>query len=73
MTPEKFAEYICLDLNLNPSQHQGTISRSIRGQLKEYKKYFLYSDLPIPQDTRTIIKVYSQSVSGCSSKSFIFV
>ncbi len=57
MTPEKFAEYICLDLNLNPHQHQGSIARSIKGQLEEYKKYFLFSDLPIPQDTRTIIKV----------------
>jgi hypothetical protein len=57
MTPEKFAEYICLDLNLNPAHHQASIFRSIRSQLEDYKKYFLYSDTPIPQDTRTIIKV----------------
>lgn len=57
MTPEKFAEFICVDLNLSPHPHQGAIARSIRAQLEDYKKYFLYSDAPIPQDTRTIIKL----------------
>ncbi|KAJ3304054.1 Snf5- protein 1 [Kappamyces sp. JEL0829] len=57
ITVEKFAEYMCDDLQL-PHQHLvNSIARNIHGQLEDFKKYFMANDVPVAQDTRTIIRL----------------
>lgn len=57
ITPEKFAEYFCGDLGLDLAHYASTVSRSIRNQVEAFKKYYQFSDSPIHEDTRTIIRL----------------
>jgi SNF5 / SMARCB1 / INI1 len=57
ITPEKFAEYFCGDLGLDQNHYASTVSRSIRQQVDAFKKYYQYSDAPLSEDTRTIIRL----------------
>ncbi len=45
LTPEKFAEYLCIDLDLSTSIHGSQISASIKSQIAEYRKYLIGSDI----------------------------
>lgn len=55
LTPEKFAEYLCIDLDLSTSIHGSQISASIKSQVSEYKRYLLGSDIAPPLDSRVPI------------------
>jgi chromatin structure-remodeling complex subunit SFH1 len=55
LTPEKFAEYTCLDLELSPQTYGPQISNIIKTQVAEYKQYFLTSDVPSQPDSRIAI------------------
>jgi hypothetical protein len=57
ISADKFAEYFCEDLNLNPQTYIPVISRNIRNQLEEHKKFFQVADFPVPEDTRIVIRV----------------
>ncbi|KAI8892656.1 hypothetical protein BC833DRAFT_625618 [Globomyces pollinis-pini] len=57
LTAEKFAEYLCFDLDLNPQIYQQSISRSIKTQIEEYRKFYRYFDVPTQQDTRITIRI----------------
>lgn len=58
ITPEKFAEYFCEDLGLSsPSTYIPYIAKNIKNQLNEFMRFYVKNDVPIPEDTRTTIKV----------------
>ena len=57
ITPEKFAEYICLDLGLDPRGYVSMIASNIRSQVDEYTQFFLHGDTPFAEDTRITIKL----------------
>jgi hypothetical protein len=59
ITTEKFAEYICEDMQLEPTNFVPMISRYIKVQLEEYRKHYQINDLPPPQDSRITIRVYT--------------
>jgi hypothetical protein len=54
---EKFSEYFCDDFFLQHNIYVPIISRSIQSQLEEFRKFYLYSDIPVSPDTRAIIRV----------------
>jgi hypothetical protein len=56
ISSDKFAEYLCDDLSLNPQNIQ-MISQSIKNQLDEHKRFFQVCDLPVPEDTRILIRL----------------
>jgi chromatin structure-remodeling complex subunit SFH1 len=56
LSPEKFAEYICHDLQLT-SQYATIISTHIKQQIKEYRIFYSVHDLPHEPDTRITIKL----------------
>ena len=53
--PEKFAEYLCIDLDLPPATYVPEISNSIRTQVSEYRTFLMSSDLPPSFDSRVPI------------------
>lgn len=55
---EKFAEYICTDLDLNPQHYVPLVARNVRSQIEEYKRFYQTSDVPIPEDTRIMMTVF---------------
>lgn len=57
MTPEAFAEYICHDLHINPAVNVPLIATSIKTQILEYRKFYSIHDMPIPVDSRIVIKL----------------
>jgi hypothetical protein len=57
MTPDKFAELICLDLDLSPSNYAPMVASLIKSQIQDYKRYYMSHDYPIPEDSRVIIKL----------------
>ncbi|KAJ3251677.1 SWI SNF, matrix associated, actin dependent regulator of chromatin, sub b, member 1 [Boothiomyces macroporosus] len=57
ISTDKFAEYFCDDLDLNPQVYIPTVSRSIRSQIEEYKLYYQVQDAPVPEDTRIVIRL----------------
>lgn len=55
MTPEKFAEMLCEDLQLAPSRFIQPIADSIRSQVLDFETY---NSVKIPEEyTRVIINV----------------
>lgn len=54
MTPDMFAEYLCLDLGF-PQHMQSAISSSIQSQLSEYRTFLVSSDAPPSIDSRVPI------------------
>ncbi|KAH6561428.1 hypothetical protein BASA60_011482 [Batrachochytrium salamandrivorans] len=57
ITPEKFAEYMCLDMDLDQTIYGSLISSRIRTQLDEYRRFFEFSDFPPLEDSRVPIKL----------------
>jgi hypothetical protein len=52
LTPERFAEIFCEDIDLSVSQHATTIAMMIRAQLQEYEQF---DDREVEEDTRVAI------------------
>ncbi|OAJ41522.1 hypothetical protein, variant 1 [Batrachochytrium dendrobatidis JEL423] len=57
MTPEKFAEYMCLDLDLNIAAFGSLIAGRINAQLEDHRKIMESTDDVIPEDSRVPIKL----------------
>ena len=57
ITPDKFAEYVCHDLSINPASYIPMIASSIKSQIADFKAFYQLNDFPIAQDSRVIIKL----------------
>jgi chromatin structure-remodeling complex subunit SFH1 len=55
LTPEKFAEYTCNDLDLPFNVYGAQIVSSLKSQIAEFKQFFMTMDLPPQPDSRVPI------------------
>ncbi|KAI8910932.1 hypothetical protein EDD86DRAFT_203960 [Gorgonomyces haynaldii] len=64
ITPEKFAEYLCVDLGININQHGHSIATNINNQINDWRRFYQREDFPVQEDSRVPIKldVYCGSV-----------
>lgn len=57
LSPEKFAEYLCIDMGINPQIFMQQISNSIKSQLADHRRFYQTIDFPVCEDSRVIIKL----------------
>jgi chromatin structure-remodeling complex subunit SFH1 len=57
ISTEKFAEYLCNDLDINPQQYAQMISRNIKSQIEEFKRFYQHNDFPVDEDSRVMINL----------------
>lgn len=57
LLPEKFAEYICTDMGINPQIYIPQIANALKSQLADHRRFYQTLDFPIPEDSRITIKL----------------
>eukprot|EP00842_Homolaphlyctis_polyrhiza_P006213 jgi/Hompol1/6593/HPOL_003154-RA len=60
ITPSKFAQYLCNDLDLDEKIFVPQIAREIESQLDDHRRFFYTSDFPAAEDSRVAIKLNIQ-------------